>query len=153
MYLICDFGITKLANKIKKQAWDKSRTDLGLMSYRRGFSPDKLRSTNLLGTDKSGNAVWRGYAKYRKRNEIGLPKLTRKSRSNDVYTPRTTIKKEMIPDSKKYTDLRKVNDYALSDSGYMGYKNTPNSFFEEAIPMKDMIETGKKIKVKKLRRY
>jgi len=51
----------------------------------------------------------------------------------------------MIADTKNFTDIRRTNDTALSKSGYMGYKNTPNSFFEEAIPN---IVTGRKIKVK-----
>jgi len=152
MYLIIDFALTKLANKVKKKIWENSLVDSFqelIKNRRTRYSPiGSLGSPNLLGKNKAGKGVIRGSNRYMVRHYSGLPQLTRKPRSGE-YAPRTTINYEMMtPDSKKYTDIRKVNDEALSESGYMGFKNTPNSYFEESIPMKDMVGTGKKTKVK-----
>ena len=147
MYLIIDFGLTKLANKIKKQAWESSLIHIGASRHRRGFSSDKLGTGKRFGRNKAGKVVRRGDNRINIRSRFSLPELTGKPNSND-FNIRSIFEKEMIPDNKKYTDLRKVNDSALSESGYMGYKNTPNSYFEESIPLEDMIKSGKKIKVK-----
>ena len=148
IYLIsdgfADFGLTKLVNKAKKNDWENLLIDRDVLSYRKAFSSDKLRTANVLGIRKSGKRVFRGDNRFNIRSRADLPELTRKPKSGELV-PRSTFEKEMIPDNKNFTDIRRTNDTALSRSGYMGYKNTPNSFFEEAIPN---IETGRKIKVK-----
>ena len=151
MYLIIDFGLTRAANKIKKNIWEKDFFNIGLDTYRTRVlaNKDKLGTGNVLGRNKIGNTVYKGSNRINRRDDIGLPKLTRKLRSGE-YTPRTIFIKEKILDSKNFTDVRKVNDEALSPSGYMGYRNTPNSFFEESVPM---IETGKKTKFKHKQSY
>ena len=148
MYLIIDFGLTKLANKIKKKNWDKSLTDKGVRTYRKRHSPDNLIFPNFLGKNKAGEDIYRGMRGNNSREALGLPELTRKPKSGEIVR-RSIVKKEMIPDNKNFTDIRKVDDKALSSTGYVGYKNTPNSYFEEAVPM---IETGKKTKVKDRKR-
>jgi len=149
MYLIIDFGLTRTANKIKKKAWENSLADRSRFQRRHNRnSVDIIREGGFLGYNKAGKALWKGSKRVNRRDEIGLPTLTRKLRSGE-YTPRTKVIKEMILDSKNYTDIRKVEDKALSKSGYMGYKNTPNSYFEESVPMEDMnIKVGKKTKFK-----
>ena len=146
MYLIIDFGLTRAANKIKKNIWEKDFFNIGLDTHRTRVlaNKDKLGTGSVLGKNKIGNTVYKGSNRINRRDDIGLPKLTRKLRSGE-YTPRTKVIKEMILDSKNYTDIRKTKDTALSTTGYMGFKNTPNSYFEEAVPT---IETGKKTKVK-----
>jgi len=143
MYLIIDFGITKLANKVKKQAWEKDLfTKTGGSRLRRKYS--QMLEGSILGKNKTGILVRRGRNRLDIRNEVSLPQVTRKPRSGE-RSDRSTVKYEMIPDNKNFTDIRKVEDKALSKSGYMGYKNTPNSYFEESVPM---VESGKKTKIK-----
>jgi len=148
MYLIIDFGLTKLANKVKKKTWEKDLlVGIDTIEYirnRRGFSSDKLRKTKTIGKNKAGREVNRGNHRWNIRNDNNQPQITRKYKSGEK-APRSTIKNEMIADTNNFTDVRKVEDKALSKSGYMGFKNTPNSYFEESIPL---IETGKKTKVK-----
>jgi len=144
MYLIIDFGLTRAANKIKKKAWYKSFTDRELRIYRRGFSSDKLSPSEPFGYNKAGKEVWRGKDRWNIRKDNNQPQVTRKPRSGE-RSDRSYIKNERIPDNKNFTDIRKVKDNALSPTGYIGFRNTPNSYFEEPVPI---IESGKKIKVK-----
>ena len=147
MYLIIDFGLTKLANKAKKKAWDKkTRGHRGKRSYRIDLMNDPLEGYQDLGENKAGERITRGIMGANSREAAGLPQLYRKPRSGE-FVNRTIVQKrtDWTPDTKNYTDIRKTDDYALSDSGYMGFKNTPNSFHEEAIPM---IKSVKKIKDK-----
>ena len=140
MYLIIDFGITKLANKAKKKNWEKDLGGRALVNRGSTYRGDNLTSGRFL------SSVWvrRGANREAIRSNTGLSKLTRKPRSGE-RVPRPVFEKEMVPDTKNFTDIRKVEDKALSKSGYMGYKNTPNSYFEESVPM---VESGKKTKIK-----
>jgi len=146
MYLIIDFGITKLANKVKKKSWEKGlvgRYSLKDIRLERSWLRDKLESSpRLLGENKAGREIWTGRNRQDIRYDNRLPILTRKYKSGETV-PRSKVIREMIPDTKNFTDIRKVNDTYLSRSGYMGFKNTPNSFHEEAIPL---VGTGKIIK-------
>jgi len=159
MYLIIDFGLTRTVNKIKKKAWKRNQAnDLTFVeAWDRAEKHsldalDKLRTGNVFGKKKAGEKVYRGSDRYIRRFKIRIPAVARKYNSGE-RVPRSIVTQERIPDGKNYTDVRKVDDYALSPSGYMGFKNTPNSFFEEAIPMKDMIKIGKKTKVKPTKFY
>ena len=85
----------------------------------------------------------------RKRNRLweDLPDLTRKPKSSE-HNLRSTIKKEVLPDTNNFTDVEKVTDpglESLTKTGYLGYRRTPQSYFQEEVPM---VETGKKTKIK-----
>jgi hypothetical protein len=95
-------------------------------------------SDNYLSMPRGQNRVHARRDAYIQSSGATVPPVVRKPKSSDDrFIPKRTP--ELIPDKNSFTDIRKVDDYAASPSGYLGYQKDPfkgyGGMMEEPVDM------------------